>query len=318
MKIGKRILLGLVAVCALFLGIIYLWGYKFNIYLVPPSPQKYVRVALKNMDELGLFTDSKEWVETKKKTIEETSNAKNYAETIPFLQKAIKVAGGKHSFIEHEEDISKRSITKYIKPKAEIEGNTLILTIPEFTGNDSQASDYANFLESSLHKNNYNGVIVDLRGNRGGDLSPMVLGLSPLLPDGTLFTYVDKSSHSKPVELQNGEINSGGSSTKISDNKKIKKVPIAVLIDNNTGSSGELTALCFEGITNVKFLGSDSAGYTSANQTVYLYDGSTLQITSAFVKDRTNNIYKNFPISPDIQTNNAKSSAIEWIKSQIK
>ena len=50
MKIGKRILLGLVAVCALFLGIIYLWGYKFNIYLVPPSPQKYVRVALKNMD----------------------------------------------------------------------------------------------------------------------------------------------------------------------------------------------------------------------------------------------------------------------------
>lgn len=237
---------------------------------------------------------------------------------IPFLQKAIKVAGGKHSFIEHEEDISKRSITKYIKPKAEIEGNTLILTIPEFTGNDSQASDYANFLESSLHKNNYNGVIVDLRGNRGGDLSPMVLGLSPLLPDGTLFTYVDKSSHSKPVELQNGEINSGGSSTKVSDNKKIKKAPIAVLIDNNTGSSGELTALCFKGIPNVKFLGSDSAGYTSANQTVYLYDGSTLQITSAFVKDRTNNIYKNFPISPDIQTNNAKSSAIEWIKSQIK
>ncbi|TNU72807.1 Nisin-resistance protein, partial [Lactococcus cremoris] len=36
MKIGKRILLGLVAVCALFLGIIYFWGYKFNIYLVPP------------------------------------------------------------------------------------------------------------------------------------------------------------------------------------------------------------------------------------------------------------------------------------------
>ena len=37
------------------------------------------------------------------------------------------------------------------------------------------------------------------------------------------------------------------------DNKKIKKAPIAVLIDNNTGSSGELTALCFKGIPNVKF-----------------------------------------------------------------
>ena len=68
MKIGKRILLGLVAVCALFLGIIYFWGYKFNIYLVPPSPQKYVRVALKNMDELGLFTHSFESVKDRKST----------------------------------------------------------------------------------------------------------------------------------------------------------------------------------------------------------------------------------------------------------
>lgn len=66
MKIVKRILLAVVTICVLFLGIIYFLGYKLNIYLVPPSPQKYVQVALNNMDELGLFTDSKEWVETKK------------------------------------------------------------------------------------------------------------------------------------------------------------------------------------------------------------------------------------------------------------
>ncbi len=29
--------------------------------------------------------------------------------------------------------------------------------------------------------------------------------------------------------------------------------------------------------------GSDSAGYTSANQEVHLYDGSIMQITSAFL-----------------------------------
>lgn len=108
MKIVKRILLAVVTICVLFLGIIYFWGYKLNIYLVPPSPQKYVQVALNNMDELGLFTDSKEWVETKKNAIQETSNAKDYAETIPNLKKAIKVAGGKHSFIEDEENMSKK------------------------------------------------------------------------------------------------------------------------------------------------------------------------------------------------------------------
>lgn len=37
MKIGKRILLGLVAVCALFFRNYLFLGYKFNIYLVPPS-----------------------------------------------------------------------------------------------------------------------------------------------------------------------------------------------------------------------------------------------------------------------------------------
>lgn len=317
MKIVKRILLAVVTICVLFLGIIYFWGYKLNIYLVPPSPQKYVQVALNNMDELGLFTDSKEWVETKKNTIQETSNAKDYAETIPSLKKAIKVAGGKHSFIEDEENMSKKSIEEYIKPKAEVENDILVLTIPAFTGSDKEAEEYTTILETALHKKIYKSVIVDLRGNTGGDMAPMILGLSAILPDGKLFSYVDRNNDLEPVTLKSGELNSNISTIKISDNKKIKKVPIALLIDSNTGSSGELTALCFKGIPNVKFFGSDSAGYTSANQTVYLYDGSTLQITSAFVKDRTNKIYKNVPINPDVQTNNSKSSAIEWIKSQL-
>ena len=52
------------------------------------------------MDDLGIFTDSKEWKKIKEQTLENSADVKEYSDTIPILQKAIKVAGGKHSFIE--------------------------------------------------------------------------------------------------------------------------------------------------------------------------------------------------------------------------
>lgn len=54
-------------------------------------------------------------------------------------------------------------------------------------------------------------------------MAPMILGLSAILPDGKLFSYVDKNNDLEPVTLKSGELNSNISTIKISDNKKIKK-----------------------------------------------------------------------------------------------
>lgn len=318
MKIIKRTLLSFMALIIFLSVIIYFYGYKMNIYLFPPSTKTYVKVALNKMDDIGIFTNSKEWGKTKEDSLKNIKSENKYSDTIPVLKKAIKVAGGKHSFVEDDNVTDTKRENNYIKPKTEIEENILVLSVPEFTGNEQEAKEYASIIETALHKNKYKGIIVDLRGNKGGDMSPMILGLSPILPEGTLFSYVDKKNKVTPVILKNGELNSGGSSITISNTKKQKNFPIAILIDNNTGSSGELTALSFKGLSNVKFFGSDSAGYTSANEEVALYDGLRMQITTAFIKDRTNKVYKNVPIVPDIKSKDIKNSGITWIHDNIK
>ena len=43
-----------------------------------------------------------------------------------------------------------------------------------------------------------------------------------------------------------------------------------------------------------------------------------MQITTAFIKDRTNKVYKNVPIVPDIKSKDIKNSGITWIHDNIK
>ncbi len=53
-------------------------------------------------------------------------------------------------------------------------------------------------------------------------MNPMILGISSILPDGNLFSYIDRNNNCKSVDLENGEINSGGSAIKVTNTTKIK------------------------------------------------------------------------------------------------
>ena len=50
--------------------------------------------------------------------------------------------------------ICQKSIEEYVKPKAEVENDILVLTIPAFTGSDKEAEEYTTILETALHKKN--------------------------------------------------------------------------------------------------------------------------------------------------------------------
>lgn len=73
--------------------------------------------------------------------------------------------------------------------------------------------------------------------------------------------------------------------------------------------------LHFKGKKNVKYFGSNSAGYTSANTSIDLYDGSIMNLTTHKLKDQTGKIYINNSIIPNVKTNKPEKSALEWITS---
>lgn len=229
------------------------------------------------------------------------------------LNEAIILAGGKHSFADqHLTEEAMRE--EYQEPVAKEEANVLYLELPTFAASLDLAQDYADTLMTGLKKaNDYQGIIIDLRGNRGGDMGPMLAGLSPLLEDGELLSFV-YGENEVPVTLEDGSIEGGGSPISVENIKKIKDLPIAVLIDHDTASSAELTLLALKENENVKTFGEETRGLTSVNQTINLTEDIYLALTIGSVKTRSGENYKEQPIQADVPSQQAKEDALQWIQ----
>ena len=102
-----------------------------------------------------------------------------------------------------------------------------------------------------------------------------------------------------------------------------KKLPIAVLTGNQTGSSGEAVVISFIGNEKTRFFGQPTWGLTTGNGSFDLIDGANIHLASTIMADRNGKKYYG-SIQPDeIITEESKTSedivlqtAIAWIKRQ--
>ncbi|MCC3756261.1 S41 family peptidase [Staphylococcus capitis] len=290
-------------------------GPLFNFYLIPPSPKAYAKNAIDQMELQGLYAKGEKWEETKSKVLKNTKHAKSYKETHPYIEEALRVAGRKHSFLEKENN-NHNSSNNVTYPKTSLNHSILTIKLPEFTGKQKEGKHYANIVNHALQKKKYDGVILDLRNNTGGDMGPMIAGVSSLIKNGKLMTFIDKDNNKASVKLDGSETENGGTPVKLKHSKKVNDVPIAILLNNKTASSGEITSLSFKGNKKVKYFGQNTAGYTSSNTSIKLYDNAIMNLTTHKIKDNTGHVYENNPIQPDSKTNEPKQDAMKWLKQQ--
>ncbi len=142
---------------------------------------------------------------------------------------------------------------------------------------------------------------------------PMLAGLNALIEDGTVGYFVYPASKKNIAwKSTNGSITYTGLQT---DTYKIKNpaAKIAVLIDSLTASSGEMTAISFSGLPNVRFFGTPSGGYTTANITIPLLHGNLLNLAVSYVADRNHKAFRNKIIPDEIvsSTNTKKDETLE-------
>ena len=84
-------------------------------------------------------------------------------------------------------------------PTVKRQDDIAIITLPAITDAGTNGQEYAEIPLKFLQENkDVKGVIIDLQGNTGGDMGPMVTAVSPLLPDGKLLTIKGRYS-STPV-----------------------------------------------------------------------------------------------------------------------
>lgn len=180
--------------------------------------------------------------------------------------------------------------------------------------------DFANTIRRQIQKldteNAITGWIVDLRQNTGGNMWPMLAGLNALIKDGTVGYFIYPSSKKEIAwKSMNGMI--PFTADKV-DNYKIKDpaIKIAVLIDSLTASSGEMTAISFSGLPNVRFFGTPSGGYTTANMSYNLSNGTMLLLASSYVADRNHKKFMDKIIPDEIvnSTNDIKDETLDLAK----
>ncbi len=314
MKKILKILLVLVIVFILAVaGIIIKFGPNYGLYLLPPSEEQYVNNAMSFAD-FGIYAKGKDWKKARKTAIEKASECSSYEETYPIIQEALSVAGGKHSKI-----IAKNQSDEWIEeqtmPVCSFEKGILYIKLPSYVMDSGESKEYTDAVINAIKENqeSVKGVVLDLRDNTGGDMGPMVAAVSPLLPDGVLMQF-DISGQKRDVTLSEGTVAGGGSVTDVEAIDKLS-VPVAILQNEMTASSGEATLICFKGLDNVRTFGTDTAGYCSSNTIRKMYDGAIIQLTVGSDVDRQGNMYCEDPIAPDVRTDEPIEEAEKWLKS---
>lgn len=302
------IFLPIIVIIALAIGAIVIYGPRYNVFLMPPSPEQYARQAAFYM-ERGIYADGEEWDKAKETLFEKAKLAKGYEDVYEAINEAAFVAGGKHSRLSE----GTAAEIELKMPEVSFENGIMYIKLPAFGADAESAQKYIDTVtkEIAAHKDEINGVVIDLIDNTGGNMWPMIAAVSAFIPDGDILGFDENGFESK-INLADGVLSSSGTSIEL-ESTKITDVPVAILQNEWTASSGEATLLCFRGLSNVKTFGCPTAGYCSGNSTYFLYDGMTLLVTTSRDVARTGEVFCEDPIAPDVGTDSPLDDALLWI-----
>lgn len=195
-----------------------------------------------------------------------------------------------------------------------------VLQINRWTGKDQlAATKTVSSALSGILSHQPCGLVLDFSSNSGGNMWPMLIGLSPLLSEGRLGAFRRSDEVTSKIEKINGLITLDGKSHFL--NYPPSTVPrgktpyIAIIVGSNSASSGEITPLMFYGQKNVRFFGVRTSGFTSANQVFPLPNGGTLILTTSMTEDRNGHAYPD-GIEPDVVSNQPFEDSFKWLDQQ--
>ena len=276
--------------------------------------QTYVRDAIQQMDRKGLYAEGEAWEAMKKEALSQDPETLEEAQEI--INKAAKIAGGKHSYLMPADKVQAREkrSNEEVSPSIIMrEDGTCMIHLPAFAGDDENCLRYARTVLDSI-PDTVKGVCIDLRGNHGGNMYPMIAAIHRFLPDDVFLKFKMRRRFQSVMPINKEFV---AKVVGIDIEPRIN-CPVAILTDDATASSGEAVLLSFRGLDNARVFGSPTAGYASANESIIFYNGSILALTVSCDIARTGEVFSEDPIVPDVETNSPEEDAMSWLKDNIK
>lgn len=296
---------------------------------IAPEASAYLNTAIGYLEQNFLRRDQINWQLIRDGAGNIAKDAKTPRDTYPAIRWAISQLNEPHSFFLEPQQASATSApTAQPVPSSRQLGKIAYLNAPQHLTNDGRLVEgtYQDTLSDAIRKldqQNVCGWIVDLSNNGGGNMYPMIAGLGALLGEGELGVFLGANQ----TRLAVWGYQAGAS---FIDNTIISRVqrpyqlktpnaPVAVLISNNTGSSGEATAISFIGRPNTRFFGAATYGFTTGNIAIPLEDQALLVVTASEMADRTAKTHPK--VLPDETTsrfsvNDTDHPALRWLLSQ--
>lgn len=208
------------------------------------------------------------------------------------------------------------------------------LELPGLLGLEVNGQAYADEAQAvirTLDQTPVRGWVLDLRGNTGGSLWPMLAGVGPILGEGEHVGLVGPTEklvgiyHDGRAEIVGQEKDSA----QVEEPYTLKQPepPVAVLTSSLTASSGEFVLLAFRGRPHTRSFGSPTAGVPTGNDHLELRDGATIFLTQYLGADRTGKTYDG-PLLPDQPATTDWSrygtdedpvlqAAIQWLRIEV-
>jgi carboxyl-terminal processing protease len=295
------------------------------IVFISCNPQKkYIIDALDIIQKHSIKKEKIDWNDYRSKVLKYGKKDKTMDDYHKTIKYALSLLNDGHSLFVSSTDLKKglsdTTMKKIKSIVSEYTNGIGYIKIPGFFGNEKLEKIFAGRIQDlikDLDKHKIIGWIIDLRDNEGGNMWPMLLGVGPILGDGTAGYFVndknvfEKWGYSKGKAFMDTTIVLQADSIYQLKNKNKK---IAILVNNKTASAAEAIAVAFIGLPNTRFFGNPTYGRTTGNSEFILSDSSMIELMTVVYADRNKTLYGKRLIPDEIaKDDDPKYLAIKWI-----
>jgi carboxyl-terminal processing protease len=269
-----------------------------------------------------------DWAAFRAAVFAEVPAAQTIPELAPAVRRALTLLGDGHSSYAPAAGgtsifVSNRSCRGSGASQPVLPATIGYVKVTSFGGSGAAEVAFADQIQATIaaaDRDNLIGWMVDLRGNGGGNMWPMIAGVGPLLGDGPLGYFIDPLNAATVWEYRDGaSMLNGNAVTRVSSPYRLRGAQprVAVMSDNGIASSGEATLIAFIGRPNTRSFGAATCGLSTANRTHQLTDGARLTLTNSVMADRARTPFGD-SISPDEVVSDQSAAvqrAVEWLQS---
>jgi peptidase S41-like protein len=292
--------------------------------IAPKNPGEYLNQALGIIQENAYYKSKLDWAAERAKAQKLAAGATDFAGTYDAIAEVLRDLGDRHSRFATPDQVqrSEGGLMEEGPPTGRVPAPRIgLLHLPVVSGPQSSpgAKKYVDSAEAVLRGSpDACGWILDLRGNPGGNLIPIMLAAAPLLGEGDAVLVRDGDNQPHPFAYRDrkisydGDVVTGieGTMSPISP-----PPPVAVLTDQDTASSAEFLLLAFNVRPNTRSFGAETVGLTGGNGVFKLADGAQIVLTTTVAEDLRGRRYDG-PIAPNevMDPQRAEAAAIRFLQ----